>query len=336
MPRLSVIIPAYNAADTIARSAGSVLSGTWTDLELIIVDDGSTDRTADACAAIAEADSRVRVIRQENAGVSQARNRGMDAARGEYIAFVDADDFVECTAYAELFEAMDSHKCTSAACGYYEEHPDGARIVKPSPMPTGAYDYEDVRRELVLPLLCDRLQKNLLLGTVWRYLFRTEVIRAGNIRFTGAYLEDEVFLIEYFSHPGRLAVVDRPLYGYLQNPMSVTRRYLPGFTETFMRTMELKQELIDRFEIPVPESWRYNSAWAGLLIAVANEYAPGNPRGGAARLRELAELPLFREAVENYRPTGMGRNKALVAALLRRKLYGLLGLLYTIKNRRRG
>ena len=131
-------------------------------------------------------------------------------------------------------------------------------------------------------------------------------------------------------------MVDRPLYGYLQNPMSVTRRYLPGFTETFMRTMELKQELIDRFEIPVPESWRYNSAWAGLLIAVANEYAPGNPRGGAARLRELAELPLFREAVENYRPTGMGRNKALVAALLRRKLYGLLGLLYTIKNRRRG
>ena len=95
MPRLSVIIPAYNAYDTIARSAGSVLSGTFTDLELIIVDDGSPDRTAEACAAIAASDRRVRIIRQENAGVSCARTRGMDEARGEYIAFADADDFVE-------------------------------------------------------------------------------------------------------------------------------------------------------------------------------------------------------------------------------------------------
>ena len=335
MPRLSVIIPAYNAAATIARSAGSVLASTYSDLELIVVDDGSKDDTAAICRSIAAADDRLRLISQSNAGVSAARNRGMDEARGEYIAFVDADDYIECTAYTVLFEAMDSQQCDSAACGYYEEYADGARIVKSAPMPAGTYAFGQVRQLIVLPLLCDRLQRNLLLGTVWRYLFRTEVIRAGRIRFTGAYLEDEVFLIEYFSVPTRLAVVDKPLYGYLQNPQSVTKRYLSGFTDTFMRTIELKQQLVERFDIPVPADWKLNSAWAGLLIAVSNEYAPGNPGGGVRRLRELARLPLFRQAIEEYKPTGMNRNKTLAAALLRRHMYGLLGLLYTLKNRGR-
>ena len=148
-------------------------------------------------------------------------------------------------------------------------------------------------------------------------------------------MEDEVFLIEYFSHPTRLAVVDRPLYGYLQNPRSVTKRYLKGFVDTFMNTMDLKLRLVERFEIPVPDSWRLNSAWAGLLIAVSNEFAPGNPGGGSARIRELCEFPLFREAIADYKPVGMSRNKALVAQLLRRRMYGLLALLYTIKNRGR-
>ncbi|MGI6029194.1 MAG: glycosyltransferase family 2 protein [Candidatus Heteroscillospira sp.] len=336
MPRLSVIIPAYNAADTLRRAADSVLSGSFADLELIIVDDGSKDATPDLCAELTQADGRVRVIRQENSGVSAARNRGVDEATGEYIAFVDADDLVEKSAYADMFEVLDKYKCQSAVCGYYEDWPDGTRIAKRAPAHSGALDFEDVRRRVVLPLLSDRLSEDLLLGTVWRYLFRTDVIREGNIRFSGAYLEDEVFLIEYFSHPGRLAVVDKPLYGYLQNPNSVTKRYLPGFTDTFLRTLELKAELVRRFEIPAPPDWRLNSAWAGLLIAVSNEFAPGAPAGGGERVKKLARLPLFAEALADYKPEGMNRNKTLVAFLLRRRMFGLLAALYTFKNSRRG
>ena len=332
MPKLSVIIPAYNARDCIARSVGSVLSSTFTDLELIIIDDGSTDGTGEICN-VAAADERVRYIYQENAGVSAARNRGIAEAKGEYIAFVDADDIIECTAYGDLFEQMEEHGCDCGAWGYYEEYPDGARIAKSAPMASGVYEYEDVQKHIVLPLLQDRLSENLLLGTVWRYIFRADIVKG--IKFSGAYLEDEVFLIEYFSHPCRMAVQDRPLYGYLQNPYSVTKRYLGKFVDTFLNTIELKSDLIRRFEIPVSADWLHNSAWAGLLIAVSNEYAPGNPHGGAKRVREIAQMPLFAGAVKNYKPQGMGRNKTVVAQLLRKKQYALLGLLYLVKNRGR-
>lgn len=335
MPRLSVILPAYNAEFFLERSAASVLGNTFLDLELIIIDDGSTDSTPELCEALIAADPRVRIIRQKNAGVSCARNKGIDSALGEYIAFVDADDYVDCTAYTEMFSQLDANKCDSALCGFYEEYPDGGRVVKSTPLQAGAFEFPEVQKGLVIPLLSDRLKSNLFLGTVWRYLFRADIIRSGNIRFSGAYLEDEVFLIEYFSQPGRLAVVDKPLYGYMQNPNSVTRRYLPTFIDTFMRTMEIKRELVEKFEIPVPDTWRLNSAWAGLLIAVSNEYAPGSPGQGSARVRVIAEKPLFAEAIANYKPSGMGRNKTLVAQLLRRRLYCLLGLLYTVKNSRR-
>ena len=335
MPRLSVILPAYNAGDFLRRSAGSVLANTYRDLELIIVDDGSSDSTGDICAALARGDGRVRIIRQENAGVSCARNRGVDEASGELIALVDADDFVEPDAYETMISLMDGSGAGCAACSYYDEFPGGSRADRSPPMPEGVYGPEDVRRGIVLPLLCDRLSTSLLLGTVWRYVFSARVIKEGGIRFSGAYLEDEMFLIEYFSHPCTLAVSGAALYGYMQNPASVTKRYLRGFAGTFMRSMEIKAELVERFDIPAPPEWRLNSAWAGLLIAASNEFAPGAPAGGAGRLRTIAAMPLFAEAVRDYVPRGMSRNKTLAAFCLRHRLYGLLAALYAVKNRGR-
>ncbi len=336
MPKLSVIIPAYNAHSCLERSAMSVLGGEWRDLELIIVDDGSRDETPAICEKLARRDGRVRIIRQENAGVSAARNRGIAESRGEYIAFVDADDAVEPEMYSELFAAMEGREADCAACSYCDEWPDGTRVLRRPPMAAGVYDSERVRAGIVLPLLCDRLSRELLLGTVWRYLFRAGVIKENGIEFSGAYLEDELFLIEYFSHPCRLAVTARELYIYAQNPASVTRRYLPDFVQTFEASAARKQALIEKFDIPAPPWWRLNNAWAGLLIAVSNEFAPGAPvRGRAERVRALCALPLFAEAIASYRPKNMSRNKGMVAFCLRHRLYGSLARLYELKNRGR-
>ena len=99
---VSVIVPVYNIAAELPRCVESVLAQTWDALEVILVDDGSTDGSGSLCDSFARQDARVRVIHQKNAGVSAARNAGVSRATGEYLAFVDSDDYVE----PELYEKM--------------------------------------------------------------------------------------------------------------------------------------------------------------------------------------------------------------------------------------
>lgn len=338
MPRLSVIVPAFNAGEYLNKCVGSILCQTFTDWELILIDDGSTDETSLLCDDFALSDGRIITIHQKNSGVSASRNAGLDVARGDYIAFADADDWLEPEAYALMFKALDGNYADSAAAGYYKVYEDESKEAASAPIPEGVYSHSDIVNQLVLPLLCDRISSNLILGTVWRYLFSRSAIMSADIRFSGAYLEDELFLIEYFGSPHTLVSVDVPLYCYYQNPSSVTRRYLPDYMDTFLCTFSRKSGLVKKFGFDLPDWWRYNTCWAGLLIAVANEFAPGSPKSFSEKIRSIktiCETPDFRQAVVNYTPKNLSRNKAVVSALIRRKMYLLLGFLYVLKNKSR-
>lgn len=334
MPKISVIIPAYNAQLFIERAVNSLLCQSHSDLEIIIIDDGSQDSTADVCKFLADKDSRVRVVTQENGGVSVARNNAIALATGELIAFLDADDSLEPEAYSKMLSAMQSSGADCAISGYFDEYPDGTKTAVALNFEKSTLSHSDVLEGIVLPLLQERICKGLFLGTIWRYLFRRETIVQNSISFTGAYLEDEVFLIEYFAHACSLAVVDEPLYNYLQNPSSATRKYMADFTQTFERTMELKKQLVEKFQIPVGEAWIRNSAWAGLLIAVSNEFAPNNPNNGLSQLVRICDRPLFSDAIKNYKPKDMSRNKQITAFCIKHRQYALLATLYAIKNGR--
>lgn len=336
MPRVSIIMPAYNASAFLQRSVGSVVSQTFSDWELIIVDDGSTDGTAGLADALSASDSRIRVIHQTNSGVSSARNRGIDSAAGDFIAFLDADDAYKPEFLEELLAAVSENDADCAACSHLRVYPDGKTEADPFPLPEGVSFEEDILDEMIIPLLADRLRADLFNGFVWRYLFGRKKIIENNISFTGAYLEDELFLIEYFSLPSVLAVVGKELCFYTQNPDSATRRYMPDCVDTFLNSMRLKRGLVERFDIPVPSWWERNTAWAGLLIAIGNIYARGNPatfREKQRQVRELMDIPEFADAAANYTPSGMNRNKTVVARLFSARLYLLLGLLYKFKNR---
>lgn len=336
MPRISVIMPAYNAVAFLRRSVGSVISQTYQDWELVLIDDGSVDGTAELADELANGDERIRVIHQRNAGVSCARNSGMAAARGEFISFLDADDEYLPDFLSELLAAADENGADCAAGSHLRVYPDGHQEEDIFPLPEGVSFEEDILNGITIPLLADRISAELFNGFVWRYLFSLRKIAENGIVFTGAYLEDELFLIEYFSLPTVLAVVGKALCLYTQNPDSATRRYMPDCVDVFLRSLELKRGLVARFDIPVPSWWEHNTAWAGLLIAIGNIFAPGSPasfREKLATLKALAAVPEFRSAVENYSPAGMNRNKTVVARLFASRQYTLLGLLYKLKNK---
>ena len=109
MPKVSVIVPAYNIAPYIERCVQSLCEQTLESIEIIVVDDGSTDGTQGLCKSLASHDSRIKVITQENQGVSAARNAGIKAARGKYIGFVDGDDFVRPNMYESMLDNSIKH-----------------------------------------------------------------------------------------------------------------------------------------------------------------------------------------------------------------------------------
>ena len=336
MPSISVIVPVYQAEAFLDACVNSVTAQTFGDWELLLIDDGCTDGSPALCDKRAAADSRVRVIHKEqNAGVSEARNTGLREARGTCIAFLDADDQLEPQALETLWSLRERSGADTAGCAHYNVSPDGASSPEPL-LPAGVYDRQGILDRIVYPLLGDRLRSPVFNGFIWRYLFSGDILREHNITFAGAYLEDELFLMEYFCRARKLAVTERPLYRYAWNPASITHKYMKDFPQVFARFMERKTVLAERFGLDgARPQWRENSNWAGLLIAIGNEYAPTNPKPLRERQRAVEALcrqPEMAKAISTLAPEGMSRNKQLAAKLVRGGHFFLLSQLYRMKN----
>ena len=340
MPRISIIVPVYKAENVLAKCVDSVLAQTFADWELLLIDDGSPDGSGALCDDYAGQDDRVRAFHKPNGGVSSARNLGMEEARGDLILFIDADDWIEPHTCETLLRALEEAGADSAGCAHWNIQPGGEKWAESGALPAGVYDAGAIRKGIVDRLLGQRLGKpgEVLNGFIWRFLFSRAIIIDHDIRFSGAYLEDELFLMEYFCLAQKLAMVDEPLYYYLQNPASVTRNYLTDYMDTFRRFLAAKEAVVERYGLEGDDpQWRQSTCWAGLLIAIGNEYAPGNPaplREKRRRVEGFTCQPGMAEAIRDLEPRGMGRNKQLVAGLVRRRWFGLLSLMYAVKNRR--
>ena len=339
MPEISVIVPVYRAEAFLKKCADSVLSQTFSDLELILVEDGCPDGSGRLCDELAAGDPRVRVFHKENGGVSSARNLGMAEAKGTYLAFSDADDWLPPDALERMYAALKKAGADSAGGSHYLAETDGSTQIEPGALPAGVYGPAEIRTGIVDRLLGERMGRpgEVLNGFIWRFLFSRDIVRDHDITFDGAYLEDELFLMEYFCYAQKLAMIDEPVYYYLQNPVSVTRRYLPDYMETFTRFREQKERLAKRFglgeNMPL---WRENTCWSGLLIAVANEFAASNPASLSEkrrRVRAICARPEIAQAIRAIQPKDIGRNKQIVADLIHKGRFFLLSLLYWYKNR---
>lgn len=336
MPRISVIVPVYQAEKYLPGCVESVVNQTFSDWELLLIDDGCTDASPALCDGYAAGDSRIRVWHKENGGVSSARNLGLQEARGEAIAFLDVDDRYTPECLETLWNLREQSGADTAACAHLNLWPDG-RQEPEQVLPVGVYLQQEIQKQLVVPLLGERLRQPVFNGFIWRYLYSTQIIRQAGLTFEGAYLEDELFLLEYFCNARKLSVTEQPLYRYLINPSSATHKYMREFLKTFRRYMERKEAAAERYGLnELSPQWRENSNWAGLLIAIGNEYAPGNDKTLRQRQKAVEELcrqPEMKQAIEGLVPQGLGRNKQLVAALVRGKHFFILSQMYRLKNR---
>ena len=246
-PLVSIVVPVYNAAPHLAHCIRSILRQRYENLEILLVDDGSDDVSLPICDMYARTDRRITVLKKPNSGVSATRNLAIGAAHGKYLQFADSDDWMEPTMLETLYHSLVSAGADSAGCAHLGVTPDGHSWAETAVLPAGVYDRTAILEGIVYPLTGDRTGARVVNGFIWRYLYSASVIREAGITFDGAYLEDELFLLEYFCHAKRLAMTDKPLYNYLQNPSSVTHKYMKDYLDTFFRFLEKKEALVERY-----------------------------------------------------------------------------------------
>ena len=210
-PLISVIVPVYKVEAYLPRCVDSILGQTHENFELILVDDGSPDGCGALCDRYAQQDERVRVIHQKNAGVSAARNGGLDAAAGDYIAFADSDDWVEPDWLAALLAPLEQDPGAQVSvCGWYREE-DGRRLDCSGRIPREPPDGDGA--------FCNALGAGMQ-GYLWNKLFRAGLIGGSRLRPDLAVCEDLLFVCTLFCRCEKVAVVPRPLYHYRIRPGS--------------------------------------------------------------------------------------------------------------------
>ena len=216
-PLISVIVPVYRVEEYLERCVKSILSQTYENLEVILVDDGSPDQCPAICDACAEKDARVKVIHQENKGLSGARNAGIDAASGEYLAFVDSDDYVSPHFIEELYQLLQDTGCAIGQCRFSYVKGDG--LVEEGDSAFCIYRGESLMEQLYGPE-----EKATCFVVAWNKLYRAELFKETGIRYPeGRIHEDEATTYRLFHEAKKLAFLDRALYGYYtENGGSIT------------------------------------------------------------------------------------------------------------------
>lgn len=229
-PLISVIVPVYNAKDYLQQCIQSILGQTYPHLQIILVDDGSTDGSGEICDACEQADPRICVIHKENAGVSSARNAGMELARGELMGFVDSDDWLEPAMYETLLGLIKEFQADVACCSYKKVGADGVVLTDFSDGETCVFHGAEMLETYVTGR-----NNRILSPAVWNRLFTRELLEG--IRFPPMKkFEDQLFTIQTLKRVKKGVFLNTSLYNYRQHPKSLTRteygyRDLVDFTD---------------------------------------------------------------------------------------------------------
>lgn len=217
-PDISVIVPVYKTEAYLESAIRSILCQTFSNFELILVDDGSPDRCGEMCDAFAEADSRIRVIHQENRGLSAARNVALAIAVGRYVTFIDSDDYIAAEYLGILFRMVRSYHAKVSACD--KKYLKDTEEFVPD-LDRGATEICLSGKKAVISLYSN--EKNTIPMSMWGKLFKRELF--DQIKFpVNKIHEDQAVLPILLYGAGKVVWRNEPIYGYRQTPDSITRQ----------------------------------------------------------------------------------------------------------------
>ena len=212
---ISVIVPIYNVENYLEKCINSIINQSYNNLEIILVDDGSTDNCGIICDMYKEIDNRIIVIHKSNGGLSSARNVGLDISKGDLISFVDSDDYIEKTFLEELKNNMDKYKSDISVCNYYR--------VKNNNLTIGIINNNEDEYVLTDKDKFENIVNNYRV-CVWNKLYKKSIFK--NIRFPdGRIFEDRYVICDILNEAMAISYFNKPLYYYVYRSNSIVNKY---------------------------------------------------------------------------------------------------------------
>lgn len=332
---VSVIVPVYNAEKFLISTSKAILGQTYQNLELIFIENGSTDNTLEVCKKLESEDSRVKVIHIEKNGVSAARNAGIEAARGKYIAFSDSDDFMETNMIETMVRSMEERESDLVICGFY--HMDSA---------TGneietiyGLQHKFFYKEKYLHL--DMMLRAQILHAVWNKLYQRDLIMKYQIRFRENMQigEDLTFNLDYLDVANVVFCLSDPLYRhYLRRDGSITNTFRPNYYKQQKFMLDRMFESLSQVDT-IQEDGKeyYERAYVDMMSAAISYlfYPQAGLENKEAVYKEMKELRKDREYFRCAKSQweNLSLKEKVIAQSLKNRCYGLIYPLYYWKHR---
>ena len=326
---ISVIVPVYNVERYLRQCIESITNQSYKNLQIILIDDGSKDNSGKICDEYAEKDKRIEVIHKENAGVSAARNTGLDNAKGEWITFVDADDWVEKNFCEILIKKAIENESDCIACGYNKVYCNNTEknVVLQC--------YEITGIEFVKDILY--VQNGL--GFCHMKLWKKSVIDKVRFEEDLKVGEDALFCIQVGENINKFFMLDIPLYNYRINRNSAVRKFDEEYVRKYLSAMILTKERVEKQFGKHEEIQKniYNYIIYHVLLICVNYCCNPNKTTSLFEqkdeIQKVCSIPIFKEAIKKSTNEKLSLTRKITVLTLKCKMYFITAVIGRIRQK---
>lgn len=332
MEKISVIVPIYNAEKYLHQCIQSILNQTYTNIELILVNDGSKDSSEEICRFYEEIDHRVKFITQVNSGVSAARNKGIEHASGKYIGFVDSDDWLHPKMYEILYMNIKEYQADLAMCNYTRISNEGVRKDALEFDNYGFLEKKQMYETVIYPMIgssMEELSAAPVMGSNCRCLYMANVIKNYHIKFKKITIaEDMLFHLTYMLKIQNVYVEKEVLYYYRYNNQSATLNYIPNLWKTLTTQLNEVEQLLEEHQTYDLQCRERMVATKFYFICwcIKNEFHSKNRKSYRQKVKTINQYKSTSESKGVFTWKNilkMSRNESIIWGLVKLRLYGI-------------
>lgn len=337
--KISVVVPVYNVGKYLKRCIDSILFQTYGNLEIILVNDGSTDNSKAICESYLKLDKRIKLLNKENAGLGMARNTGIEHATGDIILFIDGDDYIADDMIESLYSDMlenEADTCVGSFTRSYENR------IEPQPNPSAPKLFVDkeVRQELLVRMIGKGKVDDYIEMSACKVLFSMDIIRKFNIQFKSERIfisEDLIFGTDYYSHASRVFLSENVGYFYCFNEGSLTTKYRP---DRFKKQKELYLEMVERTKkLGIYEEAKYRNmamfaSISRYCLKVEQKFSiPNGKKNALKNMNEICSDSLLQDVINQYNHFEPSYKSRLINFLIVKKCVRVLYYIMKLKNK---